>query len=508
MNPSVRLKDLVRQLPSAVVEGSLDREVTGLAYDSRRVTPGMVFFAVPGLTEDGHDYVAVAIERGAVAIVCERNGFVPHRAVKIKVPDCREAMARMAAAFHGNPSQQLKVIGVTGTAGKTCVVFMLKAILEAAGLATGVLSTIRHEVGDRVIPAQRTTPEAIEIQQMLAAMVRAGCQACVMEVSSHGLEQQRVAGVEFDLAVFTNLGADHLDHHGSMEAYFQAKKRLFSGVQNGTKRGGSILNIDDPHGQRLMQETSAEVRMTYGLGDGASLRATCIQLGSGGSRMTVEGPGAHFECRLPLIGRYNIYNALAAAGAALVLKLPVSAIRRGLITLPPIPGRLEQVQMGQPFRVFVDYAHTEESLRQTLRILREITPGRLLACFGCGGTRDTAKRPLMGRAAAELADLTLITSDNPRHEQPAEIAAAIAAGYQAGRSEGCRLELDRARAIDEIVREAVTGDTVLIAGKGHETYQELGSTVIPFDDREEVRATLEALGYGVRRGGRLAALAF
>lgn len=499
MNPTLRLRELVRELPQAAVEGPLDREITGLAYDSRRLTPGMAFFALPGLNEDGHDYIPLAIARGAVAVFCERNGFVPHRATKIKVPDVRVAMARAAAAFHGHPSRRLKVVAVTGTAAKTSVSFMLKAMLDAAGFRTGLISTIHHKVGDRVIPAQRTTPEAVEVQQMLAAMVRAGCQTCVMEVSSHALQQHRVLGVEFDLAVFTNLGLDHLDYHGSIEEYYQAKKRLFALVQAGHKRGGSVINIDDPYGRRLVRETSAEVRLTYGLGDAASLRAKEIELRKDGVRMVIQGPGVEFDCRLPLLGRYSIYNALAAIGAASLLQLPVPVIRRALAHLAPIPGRLEPVNLGQPFRVLVDYAHTEESLRQTLCTLREITPGRLLLTFGCGGTRDTSKRAGMGRAAAELADVTILTTDNARREAPADIAAEIAAGYRDVRPDGYRMELDRARAIDDLIREAGAGDTVLIAGKGHETYQEFESTVVPFDDREQARASLEALGHPRRR---------
>ena len=506
MISSITLRELVRGIPGAVVEGPLDRPVTGLTYDSRRVTPGMMFFAVPGLNVDGHEYIPTAVARGASAIVCERNGFVPHRATKIKVPETREALALASAIFYGHPSRRLKVVAVTGTSGKTCVVFILRAMLAAAGGSPGLISTVRHEVGDRVIPALRTTPEAPEVQQMLAAMVRAGCRACVLEVSSHGLEQHRVGGVEVDLAVFTNLGADHLEHHGGLENYYAAKKRLFTALPAGAKRGGSVINIDDAWGHRLAGETSAEVRMTYGLGDAASLRATSIRLGADDSRMVVEGPGVRFECRFPLVGRHNIYNVLAAVGAALVLKLPVETIRRALATLPPIPGRLEPVICGQPFRVFVDYAHTEEALRETLVTLRDLTPGRVLLAFGCGGTRDTAKRPRMGAVAAERADFTLITTDNPRRESAADIAAQVAAGCAAVRADGWELELDRARAIDRLLRMAAPGDTVLIAGKGHETYQEFDATVIPFDDREQARETLDILGFAPGRSHRPAAV--
>ena len=490
------LRTLIQKLGPSTVDGPLDRQIAGLAYDSRRVTPGMVFFAVPGLNVDGHEFIATAVERGAAAVICENNGVVPLRTTRIRVPDARQALARAAAAYYEHPSTRLKVIGVTGTNGKTIVCFMLKHMAEVAGLSAGLVSTIRYEVGERVIPAQRTTPEALEIQQMLASMVRARCDACVMEVSSHALEQSRVADISFDLAVFTNLTQDHLDYHGTMEAYFAAKRRLFEALRAGTKPGGAVINIDDAFGARLAKETTAEVRLTYGTDASARLRASKIELRPDGTRMWVEGEGGAFQCHLPLIGRHNVYNALAALGAGLVLEWPKDALRSSLESMPPVPGRLERLEHGQPFSVFVDYAHSESALRYTLSTLREIGTGRVLLAFGCGGSRDIGKRAAMGRAAAELADFTMITSDNPRRESPEEIAAAIEAGYQAARQDGYLVELDRRRAIDELIRRAEPGDTVLIAGKGHETYQEFQDTVIPFDDRQYARETLQILGYG------------
>jgi UDP-N-acetylmuramoyl-L-alanyl-D-glutamate--2,6-diaminopimelate ligase len=494
------LRELVQQVGAVSVEGPLEQEIAGLAYDSRRITPGMVFVAIPGLTVDGHDYIPSAIERGAAAVICERNGFVSQRAARIKVRNARAALARAAAAYYQQPSTRLKVIGVTGTSGKTTVAFMLQAMLKAAGLQAGLISTVHYEVGDRLIPAQRSTPEALEIQQMLAAMVRTGCSAAVMEVSSHALAQSRVAGVQFDAAVFTNLSEDHLDYHPDMEAYYQCKRTLFEALAAGAKRSGAVINIDDRYGARLLRDTRAEVQLTYGLGDAACVRASRLQLGRQGTRMVIDGPGAAFECRLPLIGRHNIYNALAAVGAALVLKLPAPAIQTALNTMSPAPGRLESISHGQPFGVFVDYAHTAEALRQALVTLREVTTGRLLLVFGCGGSRDTGKRPAMGRVAAELADFTFITSDNPRKESPAQIAAQIEAGYHAVRPEAYRVELDRRRAIDAAIRHAQPGDVVLIAGKGHETYQEFADTIVPFDDRLYARATLDTIGYARRPG--------
>ncbi len=491
----MELKALVQQLPAARVEGPLEREIVGVAYDSRRVTPGMLFVAVPGLGVDGHEFIASAVERGAAAIVCERNGLVSQRATTIRVADARDALARVAAAFYEHPSARIKVIGITGTSGKTMVAFLLKQVLEAAGWPTGLISSVRYEVGERVIPAQRTTPEALEIQQMLAGMVRAGCRACVLEVSSHALDQRRVAAVEFDAAVFTNLTPDHLDYHPGMEAYFAAKQRLFTALQAGTKRGGAIINIDDAYGQRLAAGLAPEVLLTYGLGEGARVRATGMRVGREATEMTVEGPGVRFDCQVPLIGRHNVYNALAAVGASLVLGVPAWAIQTALGAVQPVPGRLEPIVLGQPFGVLVDYAHTEDSLRHVLATLREITPGRLLLTFGCGGTRDTGKRRRMGAVAAALADTTIITTDNPRKEPPEAIATEIAAGYHAVRGEACAIELDRRRAIDALIRLARPGDTVLLAGKGHETYQEFQDTVVPFDDRVYARETLRTLGF-------------
>lgn len=489
----MQLKRLLEHLPAVAIEGDLDREISGITYDSRRVTSGSLFVAIPGQNADGHEFISTAIDRGAAAVLCERNGFVPNRAAKIKVADAREALAMAAAAFYGYPSTKLKVIGVTGTNGKTTVAFMIKHLLETAGIKTGLIGTIRYEVGERVIPAHRTTPEALELQQMLAHMVRADCEACVMEVSSHALDLKRVHGIDFDLAIFTNLTQDHLDYHGTMEAYFEAKKKLFTSSGSGLKQKGAVINIDDPYGERLAKETQAEVQLTYGLGELAKVRASRIQLGKDTTDMAIDAGEHRFHCKLPLIGRHNIFNALAAIGAGVYLKLGVQALRTGLNTMEAVPGRLENVARGNAFGVYVDYAHTDDALRHVLSTLREITPGRVLLTFGCGGNRDTGKRPKMGRVAAELADYTIITSDNPRKESAEAIASQIEEGFaQAGRGEH-RIELDRRRAIDDLIRMAQPGDSVLIAGKGHETYQEFEDTIVPFDDRIYAREALEMI---------------
>ncbi len=489
----MKLKALLEAIRPAQLEGNLDRDIAGLAYDSRRVTPGMVFVALPGLKQDGHEFISAAVERGAVAIVCERDLPVPSRVTKIRVLDARAAMALLAARFYNQPSDHLRIVGITGTNGKTTVSFLVKHLL---GERTGLLGTVRYEVGDRQIPAQRTTPEALELQQLLSQMVRAGCSGCAIEVSSHALEQHRVLGIVFDVGVFTNLTQDHLDYHGTMESYFAAKQKLFEMLRLGGKSGLAVVNVDDTYGARLAKTFPGNRLLTYGLGANAMLRATNLKLDHGETHVMVEYESQRLACRLPFIGRHNVYNALAALGSGLALQLDLKHLVAALETAPPVPGRLEPIRLGQPFEVFVDYAHTDDALKQVLTTLREITPGRLLLLFGCGGNRDAGKRSKMGEVAAALADFTLITTDNPRAESPAAIAAQVERGYLTKRADGCRIEIERARAIDELIRLAQPGDTVLLAGKGHETYQEFENTVVPFDDHLCARETLESLGYG------------
>lgn len=487
----MNLKDIIEGIETAGVEGSLDRPITGIAYDSRRVTPGTMFVAIRGRERDGHDYIDNAIERGAAAVICEQNGFHARRATRIKVANCRQALADAAARFYGKPDTKLKVIGVTGTNGKTTVTFLLKRILEQAGLKTGLIGTVRYEVGERMIPAHRTTPEALEVHQMLAQMVQNDCQACVMEVSSHALDQERVRGIHFDTAIFTNLTQDHLDYHATMEDYFAAKQKLFSAEQLRSDSGCAVINIDDAYGQRLLSGAPGTITLTYGIDRPASLRALNLRLGTAETCFTVESEEGRFECRIPLIGRHNIYNALGAIGAALALKIEGEQIAKALAGLEAVPGRLERVDAGQAFNLFVDYAHTDDALRNVLTAVREITTGRLIVVFGCGGNRDVGKRFKMGAVAAELADHGIITNDNPRREDPAVIASQVGEGFRSVRDDGCEIELDRRRAIESAVGMARGGDTVLIAGKGHETYQEFEDTVVPFDDREHAREALE-----------------
>jgi len=487
----MQLQELADSLCPLRIEGSLEREVTGLAYDSRRVLPGMVFVAVPGRRTDGHEFVSDAVDRGACAVVCQRNGLALQKAARIKVADTREALARAAVVFYQNPSTRLRVIGVTGTSGKTIVAFLIKHLLETAGLRCGLIGTIRYEIGDRMIPAQRTTPEALEVQQMLAQMVRAGCQACVMEVSSHALDQKRTVGVEFDLGVFTNLTPDHLDYHGTMEDYFLAKRKLFCALERGGKTSGAVINLDDPFGTRLARETEAKIRLTYSLLQEATLHARAIQLSRDATRMTVHTPRGQFTCRLPLIGRHNAYNALAAVGAGLFLELPLPVIRKALATAAPVPGRLEPVSAGQPFGVFVDYAHTDDALRALLETVRELEPRRVITVFGCGGDRDKTKRPRMAAVVERLADVIFVTSDNPRTEKPEAIINDILVGFRNPTSEGLVVEPDRRRAIELAIEAAHPDDIVLLAGKGHETYQIIGDKKFDFSDKDIARQCLK-----------------
>jgi UDP-N-acetylmuramoyl-L-alanyl-D-glutamate--2,6-diaminopimelate ligase len=495
----MQLRELIADLAPLRVEGDLDTGVTGIAYDSRRVFPGMLFVALPGSECDGHDHIHAAIDRGACGVVCERNGFGLRRAACIRVADTRAALARASASFYGHPSRELGVIGITGTHGKTTVAFLLQHILAVAGRGSGLISTVRYDVGGRTIPAQRSTPEALDLQCMMAQMARAGSRHCILEVSSHALAQRRVDEVEFGVGVFTNLGHDHLDYHGSAESYYASKRRLFELLGQGGKPGVALLNTDDPAGLRLAQELPGVRRLTYGLSGLPDIRGQVVYAGAEGSRVEVMTPAGGFEVELPLLGSFNVSNALAASGVALAMGVTPEVIRQALSCMPQVPGRLERVEAGQPFRVVVDYAHTEQSLGGVLSALREVTQRRLVLVFGCGGERDHLKRAAMGRVAGRLADAVVVTTDNPRREDPERIAAEITTGFEAGQRARWRVELDRGRAIEDSLSGAQEGDTVLIAGKGHEAYQERADTVVPFDDRLVAMGVLEGLGW--RAGG-------
>ena len=489
---TMRLEYISKIIQPVTIRGPQTCEIEGIAYDSRLVKPGFLFVALHGHTREGADYIADAIQRGAVAVVSERDEWTRRDLTFVCVEDARRALAEIACAFYGEPSSRLQVIGVTGTNGKSTTTFMARDILKAAGRAPGLIGTIRYEIGERIIPASRTTPEAPDIQLMLDQMFRAGCRSAVMEVSSHGLDQKRVWGTDFDVGVFTNLTQDHLDYHGTMDQYFVAKTLLFRGLGQMEKQAAAVINIDDPWGMELVNINGFAARViTFGAHPGANVRADDLELSPQGSRFTCESPWGSVRVELRLLGRFNVYNALGAFAACGALGVEPEVMAGALSQVTAVPGRLERIPNARGVNIFVDYAHTPDALANALRTLREFTAKRLICVFGCGGNRDRTKRPLMGAVAAAQADYTVVTSDNPRNEDPAQIIAEIVPGFgDAGRHE---VEADRERAILRALTWAREGDTLLLAGKGHENYQEFANTVAPFDDREVVRRLLRNL---------------
>jgi UDP-N-acetylmuramoyl-L-alanyl-D-glutamate--2,6-diaminopimelate ligase len=463
----MRLADLTAAAPPA--SGQL--EIGALAYDNRKVEPGTLFFCVPGFTRDGHDFAADAVKRGAVALVVERP---MHLGVpEIQVDSVRAAMAPLAARFYGEPTRTLVTAGVTGTNGKTTTAFLLRALLEADGRQTGLLGTVKSVIGGVEHEVQRTTPEAIELQRTFREMLDGGDQAGVIEVSSHALELHRVDAIQFEAAIFTNLTQDHLDFHPTMEEYFAAKRKLFTELAP----VASIVNVDDPYGARLAAEL--EYPITFGLRDQADHTAVDLKTGLQGSTFTVRSIEGELELKSPLRGQFNVYNVLGAFAAARALGVPVETCKQAIATAGQVPGRFETVDDGQPFAVLVDYAHTPDSLENVLRAGRELTGGKLIVVFGCGGDRDRGKRPLMGEIAGRLADHVVVTSDNPRSEDPEAIIAEILAGSPAGTTH----QVDRRKAIGLAIAAADPGDVVVIAGKGHEQGQEFADGAkLPFDD--------------------------
>ena len=468
-------------LLSQLSAGGAEIEIASLAYDSRSVTPGALFFCVPGRERDGHDHAADAVARGAVALVVERplSLGVP----ELEVESVRAAMAPLAVRFYGAPSASLRVVGVTGTNGKTTSVFLLAGLLEAAGEQCALLGTVKSVIGRREGPVIHTTPEAIDLQASFRAMLDGGDRACAMEVSSHALALHRVDGTRFAAALFTNLTQDHLDFHARMEEYFAAKRRLFEFAPL-----VAVINLDDPYGRRLAQEHPDAV--TFGLQQPADYGAREMRFSVAGAQFVATTPEGELELRSRLPGRFNVANVLGAVATAHALGVTLEQIAAALPGIAPAPGRFQALDEGQPFTLLIDYAHTPDSLENVLRAARSLADGRLIAVFGCGGDRDRGKRPLMGRISAELADLTFVTSDNPRSEEPAAIVGEIVAGIEA---DGARVEaiVDRHAAIAAAISLARGGDVVVIAGKGHEQGQEFAAgRTVPFDDAQVARAEL------------------
>jgi UDP-N-acetylmuramoyl-L-alanyl-D-glutamate--2,6-diaminopimelate ligase len=463
-------------------------EVSGLAYSSQSVTPGTLFFCVPGFRSDGHDFAPDAVERGAVALVCQRPlGLgVP----ELIVDDVRAAMGPAAARFYGNPTAELDVIGITGTNGKTTTAFLVRHLLEAGGRQCGLLGTVKRVVGGLEEEVERTTPEAIDLQATFRAMVDGGDRACAMEVSSHALELGRVAGIQFACRVFTNLTQDHLDFHSTMDGYFAAKRRLFE------QPGLSVVNVDDEYGRRIAADFEC---VTFALDRDADYRALDVDFDLMGSRFRCVTPEGELELSSPLPGLFNVQNVLGAVAAVHSLGVPADTIAAALPRFGRVPGRFEPVDEGQNFGVLVDYAHTPEALENVLRAARPVTEGRLHVVFGAGGDRDRGKRPLMGDAARRLADRVLVTSDNPRSEQPDAIIDEI----MVGAGSGAERMTDRRRAIGEAIESAAPGDVVVIAGKGHEQGQEFeNGRKEPFDDVAVAREALRARAAAAPSGGR------
>jgi UDP-N-acetylmuramoyl-L-alanyl-D-glutamate--2,6-diaminopimelate ligase len=480
----MRLAELVAVADGARILGDSSVEIGDLAYDSRKAGPGTLFFCVVGEKRDGHEFAAQVLGAGATALVVERELEVD--VPQVLVPSARAAMAPLAARFHGDPTAKLRVVGVTGTNGKTTTAFLVREILEAAGIQTGLLGTVKQVVGGVEEGVERTTPEAIDLQATFRRMLDAGDRACAMEVSSHALSLHRADAIRFEAALFTNLTQDHLDFHADMEDYFLAKRRLFEAGP-----GTAIVNLDDRYGARLAGEIES---VTFSVeGGDADYSAREVSFDAGGAEFTVVSTDGETRVRTGLPGHFNVANALGAFATARALGVEVASAAAGLAGAARVPGRFEPIDEGQGFAVLVDYAHTPDSLENVLRAARRLTARRLISVFGAGGDRDRDKRPKMGRAGAELSDLAVITSDNPRSEDPEAIVAEVAAG--AGEANGLEVVVDRREAIALALARAEPGDTVVIAGKGHEQGQEFeAGRKIPFDDREVAREELRKLG--------------
>ncbi len=486
---AMKLSELVEGVAEATVRGDPATGIQGLAYHTRDVADGTLFFCVPGLRHDGHDFAAAAVEAGAAALVCERDTGVT--APQVIVPSVRRAMALVAGRWYGHPSRALRVVGVTGTNGKTTTAHLIAGAFAAAGLPSGLLGTVVNRIGGVEHAVQLTTAESLDLQRMFAEMVAAGDRACAFEVSSHALAQDRAAGIDFDAVVFSNLTRDHLDYHKDLDDYYAAKRRLFLPDERRNGAAVAIVNISDDFGARLAGECRPEYgddlwtcAVGDGSGAGAAVTAHDLDLRADGSAFTLACPRLGIEERvtLRLAARFNVENALAAAAACLALGLPPGAVIGGLSVTEGVPGRFQAVRAGQPFSVVVDYSHTPDSLENALLAARAVTGGRVLVVFGCGGDRDRGKRPLMGAIGARLADRSVITSDNPRSEEPLAIIDEIVTGVPDERAGSVVVEPDRRHAIRIALTEARPGDTVVIAGKGHEQGQIVGDQRVPFDD--------------------------
>ncbi len=496
------LQELLDSFDVVKTSGDLQSEVVSITEDSRMVRPGSVFVAIQGTQQDGHDFVNQAFAQGATAVVVEEGSFqsAPAEASSavsalIHVNNSRKALGLMASQLYGNPSQHLKMVGVTGTNGKTTVTHLAKSLLEAQGHQVGLLGTVGYVYGKERLEASHTTPAPVQLQEMLREMVRAGIDVGVLEVSSHALALDRIAGCEFDIVVFTNLTQDHLDFHQTMERYFQSKLHLFTdyvvrGQKSGSKR--ALINADDPWAPLILQQCRIPV-WTFGIHSKADIQAEAIQLGMNGTQFVVTSPLGRMTITSQLVGEHNVSNTLAAIGIGLEMGMTPVCIEQALESVENVPGRFERIQENQDFTVVVDYAHTDDALQRLLDAAQTVKQGRIITVFGCGGDRDRGKRSKMGQVAVRNSDLVIVTSDNPRTEDPQAILSDIEKGIEAlPPEERCPYQTisDRAEAIQSAIEAATSGDLVLIAGKGHEDYQILGTQKVHFDDREEARKAI------------------
>ena len=504
----MKLSELLKNADIVKISGSVDLEITGVHHDSRSVEPGGLFFALRGVNADGCDFIPAAIANGAAAIVAERPVDMPPHVTLVQTPDARGLMARAAANFYGDPTAGLPLVGITGTNGKTTTTYIIEGILKSAGIEPAVLGTISYRFGELAVEASHTTPESTELQAAMGKLAAAGAKGFVMEVSSHSLEQRRVDGCHFDVGIFSNLTRDHLDYHGSMEGYLAAKTRLFSELLQPDELKPyrrAAVNMDDPEGAAVAAAASCPV-ITFGTAESNDIHPVGISMTVNGISGTVITPLGSFQFSSRLLGRFNLSNILAATAAGVALRLPLPALKTGIEGHLPVPGRLERVDNSRGVTCLVDYAHTGDALENVLATLKEIATGRIITLFGCGGDRDNGKRPIMGGVAARYSDFAVVTSDNPRTEDPWRILEMVKAGVAATgvreylpseitggfKEKGFVVMENRREAINFAVRLARPGDILLLAGKGHEDYQIIGTTKHHFDDREEAaKAFLE-----------------
>jgi UDP-N-acetylmuramoyl-L-alanyl-D-glutamate--2,6-diaminopimelate ligase len=502
----MNLSELIKKLDKREIIGDIDVNIDNISYDSRNISPNSLFFAIRGLNHDGHKFINEAINKGAIGVISERKiENIKESVVFILVDNSRKALGAVSAIFYGDPSSKLSIIGITGTNGKTTISYLIESILNEAGLNTGIIGTINYRFRDRIYLSVNTTPESLELQRILKEMLDSGISHVIMEVSSHAIHQGRVDTCNFDVAVFTNITRDHLDYHGDMESYFWAKKRLFNNIliESNKRDKYAVINIDDRFGREIIDDFQGRY-ITYGKSDEAIIKPENINLSLSGIDGKVYTPKGYIHISSSLIGEHNLYNILAAIGVSISLNISIEYIVSGINNLRYIPGRMERIENKKGYNIFVDYAHTPDALEKILSILKHLTKGRLITVFGCGGDRDKSKRPLMGSIASKYSDISIVTSDNPRSEDPEDIISQIEMGINIKRCNEERLLsrgiekgyisiVDRRKAIEKAIMAANPDDTVIIAGKGHEDYQIIRNRKVHFDDREEVRRILNEI---------------